>query len=375
METLGYVGEEQAKLLVYLIGISRKLPKPLSGIIISQSGVGKSSLTEIVELLTPPEEVLLFTRITSQALIYMVDNMLKGKVLIVEERVGAEAAEYSIRVLQSRHKLTQAAPVKDPLTGLFATKIFTVEGPVAYLETTTDPKINHENATRCFEINLDESEAQTARIQDFQRALRLPKKRNRHVVADEVAKRHHQAQRLLESVLVFIPYAEQLTFSSKKLRTRRDNERFLCLIEAVAFLHQFQRERGSTEDGTPYILANLDDYRVAYELAKDLLASTLHELSRGARDVWVSIRDWVLSEGLEDFRSLVFTRREVRQAIGVEDHQLRASMQELTDMEYLEVVSGTNGKTFYYRLLVATDEDAPTPLTSPEELAKKWGSR
>ena len=372
IEALGYVGEEHAKLLVYLIGISRKLPKPLSGIIISQSGVGKSSLTEIVELLTPPEEVLLFTRITSQALIYMVDNMLKGKVIIVEERVGAEAAEYSIRVLQSRHKLTQAAPVKDPQTGQFVTKIFTVEGPVAYLETTTDPKVNHENATRCFEINLDESEEQTTRIQAFQRALRLPKKRNRHLMAEEVAKRHHQAQRLLENVLVFIPYAEHLTFPTKKLRTRRDNERFLCLIEAVAFLHQFQRERGTTEDGTPYILANLNDYRLAYELAKDVLAATLHELSRGARDVWVAIRDWVLSEGLEDYRAMVFTRRDVRQAIGVEDHQLRAAMKELTDMEYLEMVSGTNGKTFYYRLLVAKDEDAPTPLLSPADLARKW---
>ena len=372
IEALGYVGEEHAKLLVYLIGISRKLPKPLSGVIISQSGVGKSSLTEIVELLTPPEEVLLFTRITSQALVYMVDNLLKGKVLIVEERVGAEAAEYSIRVLQSRQKLTQAAPVKDPLTGQFATKIFTVEGPVAYLETTTDPKINHENATRCFEINLDESEEQTTRIQAFQRAQRLPKKRNRHLMAEEVARRHHQAQRLLESVLVFIPYAEHLTFPSKKLCTRRDNERFLCLIEAVAFLHQYQRERGVTEDGTPYILANLDDYRLAYELAKDVLAATLHELSRGARDVWGSIRDWVLSEGLEDYRALVFTRREARQAIGAEDHQLRAAMQELCDMEYLEIVSGTNGKTYYYRLLVAKDEDAPTPLLSPDDLARKW---
>jgi hypothetical protein len=289
----------------------------------------------------------------------------------VEERVGAEAAEYSIRVLQSRHKLTQAVPVKDPLTGQIATKIFTVEGPVAYLETTTDPRINHENATRCFEITLDETEEQTQRIQAFQRAQRMPKKQNRHVLNEEIASRHHQAQRLLEPVLVFIPYAEHLTFPSKKLRTRRDNERFLCLIEAAAFLHQFQRERGTTEDGTPYILANLDDYRLAYELAKDVLSTTLHELSRGARDVWLAVREWVLSEGLEDYRALVFTRRDVRQAIGVEDHQLRSSLQELTDMEYLEVVSGTNGKTFYYRLLVAKDEDAPVPLLSPEELARR----
>ena len=174
MELLGYVGEEKAKLLAYLIGISRKLPKPLSGIILSQSGCGKSTLTEIIEQLTPPEDVLLFTRITAQALIYLPEGLLKGKLLIVEERVGAEAAEYSIRILQSRQRLTQAVPLKDPLTGKITTHILTVEGPVAYLETTTDPRINHENATRCFEITLDESEEQTERILKTQRSCRLP---------------------------------------------------------------------------------------------------------------------------------------------------------------------------------------------------------
>jgi DNA primase len=129
MEAMGYVGEENAKLLGYLIGISRKLPKPLSGIVISQSGVGKSTLTDIIEQLTPPEEVMVFTRITPQALVYMAQEELKGKLLIVEERVGAEAAEYSIRILQSRQELTQAVPLKDPATGKITTQIIRVEGP------------------------------------------------------------------------------------------------------------------------------------------------------------------------------------------------------------------------------------------------------
>ena len=37
MNSLGYVGEREAKLLVYLIATSRKLPRPLSGIIGSGS--------------------------------------------------------------------------------------------------------------------------------------------------------------------------------------------------------------------------------------------------------------------------------------------------------------------------------------------------
>jgi len=85
----------------------------LSGIVLSQSGAGKSSLTELIECLTPPEEVVLFSRLSPQALYWMERDALCRRLLILEERVGAEAADYSIRVLQSRQRLTQAVVIKD----------------------------------------------------------------------------------------------------------------------------------------------------------------------------------------------------------------------------------------------------------------------
>ena len=370
MQNLGYIGEERAKLLAYLIGVSRKLPKPLSGIILSQSGCGKSTLTDVLEQLTPPEEVLMFTRITAQALQYMAQSMLRGKLILVEERAGAESAEYSIRILQSRQKLVQAVPQKDPATGKIATQILVVEGPVAYLETTTDPKINHENATRCFEITLDESVEQTERILASQRQRRLPTRQNWQREIEAIRERHHCAQRLLEPVLVFIPYADRLTFPSKKLRNRRDHERFLCLIEASAFLHQHQRERGQTEEGDPFILAALEDYAIAYDLAQEVLAITLHELSRGAQDVWQKVRDWVWAQAAEQHGEFLFTRRDLRLLTGTEDHQLRAALQELVEMEYLEIVSGNGGRAYQYRLLVLRQEDAPVTLLHPDELRR-----
>jgi hypothetical protein len=84
-EALGFVGEEKPKLLAYLIGLSRKLPNPLSGIVVSGSGAGKSALAELLELLTPPEDVLFYSRITPQSLYYM-DHDLKGMLLLLEER-------------------------------------------------------------------------------------------------------------------------------------------------------------------------------------------------------------------------------------------------------------------------------------------------
>lgn len=369
LENLGYVGEEDGKLLAYFIGVSRKLAKPLSGIIFAQSGCGKSSLADLIEFLTPEDEVLHFTRLTSQALYYF-PTALSHKFILVEERVGAESADYSIRALQTQHKLVQAVPIKDPMTGQFKTQILEVEGPIAYLETTTSTKVNHENATRSFEIYLDESEDQTRRIQEAQRRARLPVNYNRELRRQGIQRRHHQAQKLLEPVQVGIPYAELLGFPSHRLRTRRDHERFLCLIEASAFLHQHQRVRGSTDDGTTYVLASEDDYALAYTLAKEVLASSLHELNHASRELWQRLQQWT-SENAGDTKDFSFTRRDLRDALSLEDHRLRDGLLDLVEMEYLENVSGGNGKQYRYRLLVHNSRGVRLPLLTPAELAQK----
>ncbi|MGH9317379.1 MAG: hypothetical protein ACRD1P_09755, partial [Thermoanaerobaculia bacterium] len=172
IDALGYVGEETNKRLLYLVAVSRKLEDPLSAIVLSQSGAGKSGLTEVIERLCPPEDVVLLTRLTPQSLYYTEPGFLDRKLVIVEERYGSIEADYSIRVLQSRKKLIAAAPVKDPQTGNMRTKVFTVEARAAFIEATTASSLNHETATRCFELMMDETEEQTRRIHERQRLLR-----------------------------------------------------------------------------------------------------------------------------------------------------------------------------------------------------------
>jgi DNA primase catalytic core len=371
MEALGYVGEERGKLLAYLIGVSRKLPRPMAGIILSQSGAGKSTLAELVEMLTPPEEMENFSRLTAQALGYVPRDFLKRKLVILEERKGGEAADYSIRVLQSKQKLTQLTVEKDPQTGKMRTRQYEVEGPIAYLETTTDPNLNHENATRCFELTLDESEEQTQRIQRRQRMTRSLDGVREQQRLEDIRQRHHNAQRLLEPLRVIIPYWEHLSFPSRWLRTRRDNERFLCLIEAAAFLHQHQRARGADGD-LAYIEATLEDYELAYDLAHEVLGITLHELTREAQDLSVVIRELVCDESDgRDLCSVPFTRRDLRARTGWPDRRLRDALQELVEMEYI-AAHGSQGKTYQYRLLHLPSEELPTlgELTTPEALAQ-----
>ena len=62
IDALGYVGEDTNKRLGYLVAVSRKLDDPLSAIVMSQSGAGKSGLTEVIEKLTPAEDMVLCSR-------------------------------------------------------------------------------------------------------------------------------------------------------------------------------------------------------------------------------------------------------------------------------------------------------------------------
>ena len=364
IDALGYVGEETNKRLLYLVAVSRKLEDPLSAIVLSQSGAGKSGLTEVIEKLCPPEDVVLLTRLTPQSLYYTEPGFLDRKLVIVEERHGSLEADYSIRVLQSRKKLIAAAPVKDPQTGNLRTKVFTVEARAAFIEATTASFVNHENATRCFELAMDESREQTERIHARQRLFRTEAGLALRQEAERITRRHTNAQRLLEPVPVVIPYADRLTFPSSWMRTRRDHARFLNLIEVVAFLHQHQRERRGGA-----IVASLADYAVAYGLAGQVLADTLSDLKKPLREALERLREISLKgEGS-------VSRREIREALGVPDSTVRGWLQELVELEYLEVEAsrGGAGKATRYRL---TDRGPLAPaagLLTPQELAQLLG--
>jgi DNA primase len=375
LETIGHVGEENRKLLGYLIAVSRKLERPLSGIVISQSGAGKSGLVEKIQELTPPEDVEFFSRITPQALYYMEPDALKRKLLIIEERTGGEGADYSIRTLQSRQKLTQAVPIKDPNSGKIKTMTFEVEGPIAYLETTTNPNINHENATRCFEIFLDESVEQTRRIHQAQREAKTVKGILRKTKADAVKSLHHNAQRLLKTVPVHNPYALLLDFPADSLRTRRDHERFLSLIEAVTFLHQYQRPVKQIDAGAggkiTCIESTVDDYAIAYRLAREILGFSLDDLKKHARDLLDQIQEMVKRESRNTGQienEITFTRRQIREFTGWPDYQIKTYIKQLEDLEYLILQQVKTRGQFEYRLNDPNQPKTLKGLLTPEEL-------
>ena len=160
---------------------------------------------------------------------------------MVEEE-GAERAAYALKLLQSEGALTIASTGKDPQSGKLVTHTYRVEGPVQLMLTTTALTLDEELANRALVLTVDESAAQTRAIHQRQREARTLEGLLARSERQALLRRWQNAQRLLEPIAVVNPYAPTLAFGDARTRARRDHEKYLTLIDAVALLHQHQRE-------------------------------------------------------------------------------------------------------------------------------------
>ena len=352
LERFGLVGELTNKTIGYLAMTSRKMDDPLSLLILSGSGAGKSLLQDTLLRLCPEEDLVKLTSLTGEALFYMGQDALKHKVLALEEHAGAQEADYAIRNLISAKTLVKEATIKDPMTGRLTTMRNVVDGPCAVFKTTTQPEMDAETKSRFIITSIDESLEQTRAILEAQRHNHTLEGIRRKKQREQVVQRHHAFQRLLKPVTVVNPFEPLLTYAENRLLVRRDNPKYLHLILAVTFLYQLQRPVKHDADAGDYIETTLDDIAIANELATDLFGQSLGELSRPSRELLKLIRRMV--EGLaarqKRVRTANFSRRQIREFTGWSDYQIKIHVKQLEDLEYLLPLSGRRGQCFSYRL-------------------------
>jgi DNA primase catalytic core len=389
----GIIGEEINTLVAYLACVSRKLERPLAIIIQSASAAGKTTLMEAVLSFFPEEERVKYSAMTGQSLYYLGETNLKHKILAVVEEAGAEKASYALKLLQSEGELTIASTGKDPATGKMVTQEYHVEGPVMIFLTTTAIDMDEELQNRCLTLAVDESAEQTGRIHQWQRERRTLAGLIAREERKALLKKLRNAQRLLAPVLLHNPYAPDLTFAKERTRHRRDNEKYLTLIDSITLLHQYQREQGQhlINGRTVEILeTTLDDIALANELAPEVLGRSLDELPPQTRRLLGCIRELLkrkadpkngakTGSGKLGAGSAMaggaatFTRKELREACGWSLTQVRVHLERLIELEYLAIRHGRTGSQFVYELLVevdATEKLAHIGLIDVQELRR-----
>jgi DNA primase len=381
-EACGIVGEGTNKLVGYLAAVSRKLERPLAVLIQSSSAAGKSALMEAVLAFVPEEERVQFSAMTGQSLFYMGEANLKHKILAIAEEEGASRAAYALKLLQSEGELTIASTGKDPATGNLVTQEYRVEGPVMMFLTTTAIAIDEELLNRCLVLTVDEAREQTAAIHRQQRERRTLAGLVRKQERERLIALHRNAQRLLKPLAVVNPYADRLTFPDAATRLRRDHEKYLSLIDAIALVHQHQRPVRTIPWGDraiEYVEVTLEDIERANALAHEVLGRSLDELPPQTRRLLVELTRLVDARAKEQAvkrSELRFTRRELRAALGWGDTQLRVHLERLTELEYvLAHREGSGGKFVYELAYDGEDTDRPhlSGLIDVATIAKSRG--
>ena len=356
IDACGMVGESTNKVAGYLAATSRKLKDPLAIVIQSSSSAGKTSLMDAILAMMPDEDQLRFSGMTGQSLFYLNSDEIKHKVLAISEDEGIAEATYALKLLQSEGELRHATVGRDD-AGNMTTKQHHVEGPVQIMLTTTAMEIDEELVNRCMVLSVDESRGQTGAIQAKQREGRTIDAFQRDMVTRQVRKLHQNAQRLLKPLQVRNPYAPQLTFTNDKTRLRRDHQKYLTLIDCVALLHQHQRTVHVAEidgESIEYINVEPSDIAVANGLAGEVLGRSLDELSPQTRNCLMLTHRFVNEQSKAtgvSRHAFRFTRRDLREAIGWSDFQVRMHLGKLVELEYLIVHRGKQGRRFVYELL------------------------
>jgi DNA primase len=332
----GIVGEENSRLLLFLIIISYMNKSPIHAIIQGSSGSGKTLIISRIADLMPQEDVLRFTRITESSLYNWGEFDLYRKIIIIEDLDGLkEDALYALRELISNQFLSSSVSIKDKKGNNKSTRK-EVKGQFSSLSATTKGETYEDNMSRSFLIAVDESKEQTTRIIEYQ---------NKKNAGEIDPKTQQKAIAFIQSMVrnlkhyeVINPYATKLQLPEKVHKIRRLNEMYQSVIKQVTFLNQYQRE--VTEDGK--LITTIEDIEQATEILFESIVLKVDELDGSLRQFFEKLKKYTKVKETE------FTQREIRQELGISKTQLQRYINSLLELEYIKYKGGFANKGIKY---------------------------
>lgn len=346
----GMVGEENNRLLMYLVFTSRLREQPLHIISLGASGTGKTYLQEKISELIPEEHKLEITTLSENALYYFERTELKNKLVLIEDLDGANDDKilYAIRELMSKKRISKTIPIKDE-KGNMKTITLQVEGPICLAGTTTREKLYEDNANRSLLVYLDNSKQHKESIMNYQRGLSAGTINKGQ--EEEIKEFFKDIQSVLQPVKVRNPYATQLIIPDTVFKPLRTNAHYLNFIEVITFYKQYQREIKTDQTGVKYIETTLEDIEEANQLLKDVLLAKSDELTKACRDFLEVLKAHLIKE-----KKTSFYRSTIREWMRINPHNLRYYIGQLQQFGYVKIVGGNQYKQGYEYELTNKEE-------------------
>ncbi|TPG29650.1 hypothetical protein [Flavobacterium pectinovorum] len=336
----GIVGEEDNRLLLFVLASSYKMPYLMHGLVQGSSGEGKSHLINAIADCMPQEDVMNMTRITSKSLYHYRDKELMNKLIIVQDFDGLDdEAQFAFREMQTARFLTSSTVVKD-MQGNTRGKMKTVQSHFASLIATTRAEVYYDNMSRSVILGVDESLEQTLRII---KAQNLKNTGHSSTESEQQAKQLlRNCMRVLKSYEVVNPFADKLMLPLEAKMLRRLNSQFQNFVSQIAILNQYQRKK----DDKGRLIATEEDVRKAVEIFFSSIIIKVDELDKSTRQFFENLKGFVRSQ--PNGTTYRFTTREIRQELNISKTSAFKYMQTLQELEYIQAVEGSANKGFKY---------------------------
>jgi hypothetical protein len=247
---LGVIGEERNCLIITLAAITRAFQSPVSVLVKGAPSTGKSTLIKRCLELHPPEARIERASLSEKALVHTRES-LAHRILYLSEYRGGKDSRLLMRLLQSEGAITH--------------EYTTIKGTQRCTEvaaTAGSPVIFS------LSIWVDETPAQTLAIVKAQVEPR------QIANAPNLSRWHAVFSALLPSKADFSTPPKWLGYVAEQLplqlvRVRRDWDRFLTLLRAVALTRRCPGERTT-------INIEFQDYCVARKILEPAMAATMH---------------------------------------------------------------------------------------------------
>lgn len=355
---LGVAGEEENICILYLAMTSRILDAPLSITLKGESSSGKSYLTQKVCELFPPSAYIALTGMSRQALVYA-DEPFAHRTIIFSERPGMDSADYNIRTLQSENKIIFWVSEKDSTTNKWVTRKVEKEGPTNFIFTTTAPELHAENETRHWALLMDESPGLTSAAK-----LETAKKYEGEtgILTDELLVWQH-LQSELRPLKALIPYAYWLSVNTpdEPIRVRRDFNKLLGLIEVIAILYQYQRQRqGDT------VVAGIEDYFIARVMIDRVFTASLTGINKKVESLVAEVR-LLYKQKPEPVKP-----REIAKALCTSSSSVSRWLRPAIEAGLVEIVNETAKGQIKSVKPGSLEKGLSSPLPTVEELAEAF---
>lgn len=343
LEQSGIIGEEENRMMLFVIASGYKMPYLLHALVQGTSGEGKSHLLNSIANCMPQEDIMNTTRITKKSLYHYQDKELTNKLILIQDFDGLdEEAQFAFREMQSAKFLTSSTVSKDQF-GNVRGKMKQVNCHFASLTATTKAEIYYDNMSRSVVIGVDESIEQT---------LRIVKQQNQKLAGLIDSEKEQQAKellrnaiRVLKSYVVVNLYADKIMLPIEAKMLRRLNSQFQNFVSQITILHQYQRKT----DSKGRLIATKEDIQMAVDIFFSAIMIKVDELDGSTRQFFEKMKSYIKKQPKGTTHR--FTAREIRQEVNISKSTNFKYFNSLLELEYIQAVEGSPNRGFKYMVV------------------------